>query len=160
MWRGAPGVRRGSGDNFKRAAELLGGDRVLRQSVSSMLDVHVLLLKGLPVAALNVLVSNLHSLRDPERLEKATGMSLRTFQRRREADSKPMSQEQSGRTWKFAEILSRAIGVFWALAAAERWLEQPVMGLDGHRPLDLLATPAGVDLVEQFLTRLEYGVYT
>jgi putative toxin-antitoxin system antitoxin component (TIGR02293 family) len=148
------------GDGFTRAAELLGGDRVLRRRIGSMLDVHELLLKGLPVAALNFLVSNLQSLRDPDRLEKATGMSLRTFQRRREADGKPLSQEQSGRTWKFAEILSRATDVFGSQAAAERWLEQPAMGLDHNRPLDLLATPAGVELVEQFLTRLEYGVYT
>jgi putative toxin-antitoxin system antitoxin component (TIGR02293 family) len=43
---------------------------------------------------------------------------------------------------------------------AEQWLERPAIGLDRRRPIDLLATPAGVELVETFLERLEYGVYT
>ena len=34
------------------------------------------------------------------------------------------------------------------------------MGLDEQIPLELLQTPAGIDLVNGFLTRLEYGVYT
>ncbi|TIY10108.1 MAG: DUF2384 domain-containing protein, partial [Mesorhizobium sp.] len=39
------------------------------------------------------------------------------------------------------------------------WLERPAIGLDQRRPIDLLATPAGVELVEDYLERLEYGVY-
>jgi uncharacterized protein (DUF2384 family) len=31
--------------------------------------------------------------------------------------------------------------------------------LNQRRPIDLLATTAGVELVEEFLERLEYGVY-
>ncbi|TIU87949.1 MAG: DUF2384 domain-containing protein, partial [Mesorhizobium sp.] len=30
---------------------------------------------------------------------------------------------------------------------------------DQRRPIDLLATPAGVGLLEDYLERLEYGVY-
>jgi uncharacterized protein (DUF2384 family) len=32
--------------------------------------------------------------------------------------------------------------------------------LNRERPIDLLATPAGAELVQSFLTRLEYGAYT
>ncbi|MBB4366824.1 putative toxin-antitoxin system antitoxin component (TIGR02293 family) [Bradyrhizobium sp. CIR18] len=52
-------------------------------------------------------------------LEKAFGMSLRTFQRRKGAPDKPLSQEQSGRTWKFAEILAKATDVFGSQEEAE-----------------------------------------
>ena len=38
-------------------------------------------------------------------------------------------------------------------------LERPAIGLDQRRPIDLLATPAGAKLVEDFLSRVEYGVY-
>jgi putative toxin-antitoxin system antitoxin component (TIGR02293 family) len=34
------------------------------------------------------------------------------------------------------------------------------MALDQRRPIDLLATPAGVQLVEDLLGRIQYGVYT
>jgi putative toxin-antitoxin system antitoxin component (TIGR02293 family) len=87
-------------------------------------------------------------------------MSLRTIQRRKEAPSKRLNQEQSGRTWKFAEILAKATAVLGSQEEAEQWLQRPAMGLDQRRPLDLLATPAGVEIVQDFLGRLEYGVYT
>ena len=34
-----------------------------------------------------------------------------------------------------------------------------VWRLDQRRPIDLLATSAGTQIVEDFLQRLEYGVY-
>jgi putative toxin-antitoxin system antitoxin component (TIGR02293 family) len=63
-------------------------------------------------------------------------------------------------TWKFAEILTRATALFGSQAAAQQWLEQPATGLDQRRPIDLMTTPAGLELVEDFLGRIEYGVYT
>jgi putative toxin-antitoxin system antitoxin component (TIGR02293 family) len=53
----------------------------------------------------------------------------------------------------------KATDVFGSQEEAEQWLERPGIGLDQRRPIDLLATPAGVELVEQYLTRLAYGVY-
>jgi putative toxin-antitoxin system antitoxin component (TIGR02293 family) len=123
------------------------------------IDVHELLLEGLPARALNHLLDNLVVLRPEPSLEKAIGMSLRTFQRRRETPAKPLSQEQSGRAWKFAEVLAKATALLGSQAEAERWLERPAMGLDRRRPIDLLATPAGAEIVEEFLGRLEHGVY-
>jgi len=143
----------------ERVAALLGGQRVLRRRLNTMLDVHELLLQGLPGKALSRLVEGLVALRMDSSLEKALGLSLRTFQRRREAPAKPLSTEQSGRVWKFAEILAKATAVFGSQAEAERWLERPAIGLNRHRPIDLLETPAGIELVETYLKQIEYGVY-
>jgi putative toxin-antitoxin system antitoxin component (TIGR02293 family) len=144
----------------QRVAELLGGVKVLRHRLKNALDVHEALATGLPGAALTHLIDNLVSLHDPASIEKAVGISRRTFQRRRIAPKKPLSQEQSGRTWKFAEILAKATAVLGSQEAAERWLERPAIGLERRRPIDLLATPAGVRIVEEYLGRIEYGVYT
>jgi len=144
---------------LRRISNLLGGDRILRHSPQGAIEAHELLIDGLPGEALSYLVENLTVLQRTASLEKAVGMSLRTFQRRKDAPDKPLSQEQSGRTWKFAEILAKASAVFGSQEEAEQWLDRPAMGLDQRRPLDLLATPVGVELVEQFLGRLEYGVY-
>jgi putative toxin-antitoxin system antitoxin component (TIGR02293 family) len=143
----------------QRVAKLLGGVRVLRHRLRSPLDVHEALARGLPGAALTHLIDSLGTLRDPASIEKAVGISRRTFQRRKIAPTKPLSQEQSGRTWKFAEILTKATAVLGSQEQAEQWLERPAIGLDQRRPIELLATPAGVRLVEEFLERLEYGVY-
>ena len=143
----------------ERAATLLGGRKVLRRSVRSALQAHDLLVDGLPGEAVTHLFGNLTVLKMTGSLERAVGMSLRTFQRRKGVAVKPLNHEQSGRAWKFAEILATASDVFGSQAEAEQWLERPAMGLDGRRPIDLLATPAGVELVEEFLRRIEYGVY-
>jgi len=143
----------------ERVAELLGGSRVLHRAVCSPLDAHDALVGGLPSAAAAHLVGRLTSLRSADSLEKALGMSLRTFQRRREGGVKPLSHEQSARTWKFAEILANATQVFGSQAEAERWMEQPAIALEQRRPIDLLTTPAGAEIVEDLLRRLEYGVY-
>ena len=42
---------------------------------------------------------------------------------------------------------------------AEQWLERPAIGLNQRRPIDLLATTAGVEIVENYLERIEHGVY-
>lgn len=144
---------------LQRVVDLLGGARIMPRPLTTSLDAHEMLLKGLPGRALSHLIDNLVVIGKTASLEKAVGMSLRTFQRRRDKPQKRLSQEQSGRTWKFAEILAKATEVLGSQEAAEQWLERPAVGLDQRRPIDLLQTPAGVELVEDFLTRLGYGVY-
>jgi putative toxin-antitoxin system antitoxin component (TIGR02293 family) len=155
-----PEAKQGSAQTLEPIVEILGGPRVLKERLEGPLDVHDLLLRGLPGAALAHLVDSFALLHDPMSLEKAVGISVRTIQRRKGAPGKPLSQEQSGRTWKFAEILAKATAIFGSRAEAERWFERPAVGLDHRRPIDLLATTAGVGIVEDHLERLEYGVYT
>jgi putative toxin-antitoxin system antitoxin component (TIGR02293 family) len=147
---------------ISRTVKLLGGRRTLHRPVRTRLEAHDLLQKGLPGYALNHLVVNVDMFRTPNlgSLEKAVGISLRTYQRRKDAPDRKLSPEQSGRAWKFAEILGRAIELFGSQAEAEAWMQRPAMALDRRRPIDLLSTPAGVQSVEDHLTRLEYGVYT
>lgn len=151
-----------NGNNTLRSTvEFLGGASLFKHRLGTALDAHEMLLHGLPGEALTHLVETLRVFRvTDEALEKAFGMSLRTFQRRKEAPAKPLNREQSGRTWKFAEILARATELFGSQEEAERWLGRPAMALNRHRPIDLLTTPAGVELVEDLLGRIEYGVYT
>jgi putative toxin-antitoxin system antitoxin component (TIGR02293 family) len=143
-----------------RTADLLGGSRIFQSRLHGPLDVHEALDRGLPREALTRLIDNVRILHDQALVKSAIGVSLRTSQRAKLAPGKRLTKEQSGRIWKFAEILAKAVDVLGSQAAAERWLERPAIGLDQRRPIDLLSTPAGVKLVEDFLGRLKYGVYT
>ena len=146
--------------DLDRTVALLGGQRTLHRTIQTPLDTHDLLQDGLPVRALNHLVSGVHILHSDHTMELAVGISSRTYYRRKkDVAGKPLNREQSGRVWKFAEILARATELFGSQDAAERWLEAPAMGLDQRRPIDLLSTPVGVDTLETYLTRIEYGVY-
>lgn len=147
-------------ERLVKVTELLGGRQTLRKPPKHALEAHELLLRGLPTRAFTHLVQNLVVLRWDSAFEKAVGMSLRTYQRHISTAAKPLNPEQTARTWKLAEILARATSVLGSKEEAEEWLQKPAIGLDQRRPIDLLATPAGVELVETFLDRLDYGVYT
>ena len=113
-------------------AALLGGPAILRHTLSRSIDAHDLLLDGLPVRAFGALLDNLRVLnfQNTASLDRAVGMSLRTFQRHREQSTKTLSQEQSGKAWKFAETLARATAVFGSQEEAETWLDRPALGGD------------------------------
>lgn len=70
-----------------------------------------------------------------------------------------LDPERDSRNQRLAAIRSRAAEVMGSKADAESWLVCPAMGLDGRRPVDLVESVAGRGLVEEFLTRVEHGVY-
>jgi putative toxin-antitoxin system antitoxin component (TIGR02293 family) len=144
---------------LKRVVDLLGGQRILKRPVRDSLDAHEVIKGGLPGEAVVQLFKRLVWIQPGPSFENAVGMSQRTLQRYKNFPQKPLNLEQSSRAWKFAEVLAKATEVFGSQEKAEQWLERPAMGLNGRRPIDLLATPAGVEMVEDFLGRLEYGVY-
>ncbi len=127
--------------------------------IESDLEAHELLHRGLPRAALTSLIGKLHDIPVTE-VSEALGISLRTLQRHKSDPAAYLDVQQSGRTWEFAKILAKATHVLGSQDEAEQWLRRPAIGLDQQRPVDLLTTPAGVKLVEDYLERLEYNVYT
>jgi putative toxin-antitoxin system antitoxin component (TIGR02293 family) len=146
-------------ERLRHIADLLGGPKVVGKYPADSLATHEMLERGLPNTAIKYLLEGMTTLTQKS-VESAIGMSVRTLQRREKHPTELLSQDQAGRTWKFAEILTRATLALGSKAAAEEWLAQPATGLDQRRPIDLLTTPAGVELVEDFLGRMEYGVYT
>ncbi len=146
--------------DIARTYALLGGKDTIRRPVRNSLEAHDILMKGLPSSALLHLAKEVAILATETTLDKAIGISKRTLQRRRkDVRDTILNVEQSNRVWKFAEILGRASEIFGSKAAAEAWMSQPAIGLDQRRPIDLLATTAGVEALEDYLTRIEYGVY-
>ena len=141
------------------AAHLLGGVALLKKRVRTRLDVHEMIERGIPGNAFHFLVSHVTTL-GPADVHKAAGVSLRTVQRRTLTPRKPLSAAQSARAWQFAEILALATMVFGAQEPAEQWLGSPAVALDQRRPIDLMSTPVGAELVSQVLGRIESGVYT
>ena len=58
-----------------------------------------------------------------------------------------------------AEIYALATEVLGEAGLAERWMLEPVIGLNQRVPADLIDTPEGADLVETYLMQIEHGVY-
>ena len=137
---------------------LLGGRQMLKSLPQSRAEIHGALVQGLPCAALVHLVDHL-SVLGAQELADALGVSTRTLRRQKDHPDKAMPADLASKTWQLAETLAQAMAVMGGRDAAERWLARPAMGLDGARPIDLLRTLQGTELVTQFLGRLEHGVY-
>ena len=141
------------------AAALLGGPKVLQVASLEMLDLHHAIVRGLRPATLLHLKKSLVHLSTAD-LGRALGVSERTMRRHLEQNSGRLGVAFGSRAWRFADLLAHATNVLGDQGRAERWLFSNVTGLDGQQPIDLLQTSAGLQLVDDFLRRIEYGVYT
>lgn len=121
----------------------------------SAIDQHGLVQVGVPTAVLDKVVASFVRLDESEVLG-AVGVSSRTVQRRK---SGLLSPEHSGAMLDLIAITQRAMEVLGSREAAENWLHQPALAFDGRRPIELLKTRQGGDLVKEHLTRMDYGVY-
>ena len=144
-----------------RVVDLLGGRAALDVPFSTALEAHEAIQQGFPSKTLVVFVRRFSGMGRGDTIDKVVGVSKRTLQRHEKAGAtERLSREQSGRLYKAAEIMAKAVDVFGSDDAAERFLAEPALALDGMRPVDLLSTPAGAEMVEKHLVRLDYGVYT
>jgi putative toxin-antitoxin system antitoxin component (TIGR02293 family) len=143
----------------RETADLLGGQRVLKANVTSEVQAHRLVLEGIPSAAMAGLAAAFDRIA-VDQILRALGVSQRSFARRKASPRSRLPSDESGRLWQFAGILAQAKRVFGSIEEAEEWLQRSAPALGGERPIDLVRTPPGAQLVSQYLTRIEYGVYT
>ena len=57
------------------------------------------------------------------------------------------------------QLREKAVEVFGSRAAAGRWFRKPAIGLNRQRPVDLLVSAEGRELVSTYLDQIETGVY-
>lgn len=89
-----------------------------------------------------------------------TGKSARTVQRlAKEIKTVRLNYQQSTVASQYGQVLEHAIIVFGSQQVAENWLKKPCRYLCGNIPLELIDNPLGFQVVEDYLTRIEHGVY-
>lgn len=110
--------------------------------------------RGLPAKAVRDLVSDpAITIADLARVVAPR----RTIDRRLKNDS-ALSPDESDRLQRFVSVLNEATRLFGSRAAAMDWLSTPKAVFDGERPIDLLRTAAGADVVEELFLRASHGM--
>lgn len=137
--------------------QLLFGSRSPR--AHDAFAVHELIEKGFPSDAVIAFVQSVTRFKDKQVFGKIIGLSDRTVQRRIK-NPEPLTAEQSSSAWRLAKVLSKAEGVLGDLQEAANWMVTPATGLENRAPIDLLTTQVGFELVDDLLTRMDYGVYS
>lgn len=93
-------------------------------------------------------------------VQRITGKSLRTVQRLvKETRPVRLNQQQSTVAFQYAQTLEHATNVFGDQQLAEDWLKKPCKYLDDHVPLELIDNSLGFQAVEDYLARIEHGIY-
>jgi len=124
------------------------------------MDVHSAILCGVPYGSVVFLISQIKRLHAQD-VAEVLGFSTQTLRRRaKEQADDPMPANLASKAWLFAEILAKATEVCGDRELAELWMSDEAIGLGGRRPIELLRTFQGAELVDEFLSRLAFGVYS
>lgn len=93
-------------------------------------------------------------------MSRIFGVSVRTLQRKGNAKQPAqLNPHQSAVALQYAQVLEHATNVFGTQQLAEEWLGRPCKYLEGDVPLEVIDNPIAFQAVEDYLERIEYGVY-
>ena len=142
--RGTPGLR--------EAARVLG----LRRVPANDLELADMAKEGLPTATLSRLSASLGWTRAA--LIQRLGIAPRTAARRL-TRREPLSATESERVLRLARVLARATEVLESHDAARQWIQDPNAALGQRKPIDLLATDIGTEIVLNELGKIDHGFF-
>lgn len=119
---------------------------------------HELAMQGMPAAVAHRLLSSFK--RVPQHaLHGAIGISPKSWTLRF-ASQQALDAPSTDRVLRLATCTALAIDALGSSLGAQQWLTSPAIGLDRQRPIELLHTEGGAELVKALLIRIEYGVYS
>lgn len=91
---------------------------------------------------------------------RALGVSTRTAERHRNIRGDVrLTPQQSALAFQYAQVLELSTSVFGKQTRAEEWLGRPCRSLDGNVPLIMVENVFGAQAVDNYLRRIEMGVY-
>jgi len=141
-------------------ADLLGGRRWFRgNALDDPFALHDRLVRGLPVIALQHFSRRFPLVTKDPAFGRVLASPAVPRASPRNSRSGRLGSQESAQLWRLAVVLVKAAPLLGGAEPAERWLLKPAMGLGHRRPLDLLETPAGCELVADHLIQLEFSVY-
>jgi putative toxin-antitoxin system antitoxin component (TIGR02293 family) len=128
--------------------------------VDGPIQLHEHIVRGLPQQSMVQLIDRLIII-DCDSGLRAVGTSRSTWHRIKASRTPKatLDSDRSSRVWNLAEVLATAEELLGSKEEAERWLSSPAIGLDSHKPIDLMASPQGAELVKTLLARMAHGVY-
>jgi putative toxin-antitoxin system antitoxin component (TIGR02293 family) len=137
-------------------AHLLGGPRVLRAPVKSDLDFIKVVQAGLPTSVVDAVVRQgvLTALEVEQIVIPRRTLAYRKKKRQR------LSPEESDRLARVARLMALAGETLGSPEKAGLWMRRPNRALKGARPLDLVETDGGAQVVEAILGRIAHGLFS
>ncbi|OPY67321.1 MAG: hypothetical protein A4E57_02383 [Syntrophorhabdaceae bacterium PtaU1.Bin034] len=83
-------------------------------------------------------------------------INVRTIQR--QPENKHFDRNVSERAIRLAQLTARGVDAFGTKESFCQWLQTPSLALGNRAPISLLASFAGIEMVDDEIGRMEYGV--
>lgn len=141
--------------SINETINILGGEKALNQKVKSRMDLIALSQKGVPKTSLTNLAKYL-SL-SISQISKLLPISERTIQRY--TPNKLFDHLVSEQIIAITEVVVKGVAVFEDKDRFLAWMNHPTVALGNKKPIDLLNSRFGLDMVLDELVRIEHGVY-
>lgn len=142
---------------FKRAKGLKNSELSYTRFLSDKLLVARAVKKGVTTILFTEIKSN--SPFDDKQWSNFLDINIRTLQRYRKEKNHVFKQIQSEKIFELAEVISLGNEVFDSPDNFTLWLETPSIALGDNKPIDLLDTSYGKDIVISELNRIEHGIF-
>jgi len=141
-------------------AAKLGGKDVLRQEVTSELDLAAIVRTGLPSGSLDYVLEAVREWTGSQAVVLRVLGRPRTLERKAGGKLTLLKPSESDRLARLVRLIVRAEEAIGTADKAHRWLMTSNRALGGQVPLTLLDSDAGALAVERVLGRIEHGVYS
>lgn len=87
-----------------------------------------------------------------------THIPVSTIKRRLKNDER-FTMQESDAIYRLAMLIKLATELFDDEKRALEWMREPVYGLAGKRPLDMVSTSVDFEIVKDLIGRVEHGVF-
>ncbi|WP_240407701.1 antitoxin Xre-like helix-turn-helix domain-containing protein [Halomonas sp. JS92-SW72] len=123
---------------------------------SARLALHEAVKEGVPYSV----YTKLAAASGLESRELAQYVVISSATLRRRAKAGRFRLDEGDRLYRFAVVYKSAIELFEGdRELARRWILNPVQGLDGRRPVEMVTTTVGTKAILDLIGRLEHGVF-
>lgn len=137
-------------------AKILGGEKTLRRKIKNQMDWIELIDTGVTKSALSSLAGSLNF--SMHQLAGLLPVTERTIQRY--SPGEHFNAVVSEHIIQIAEVAAKGAEVFKDKEAFNTWLNLPNKALANRKPVTLLKTKFGADMVIDLLVRIEHGTYS
>jgi putative toxin-antitoxin system antitoxin component (TIGR02293 family) len=134
--------------------ELLGGTEIIGHEIKSEMDLYEISRNGLPKKALIHLIQNLGFT--VKFMASMINITERTLQRK--SDIELLDKVTSEQVLQIADIYSRGNQVFGSSDSFSTWVNIESKALNNKKPIELLSSRYGAQMVLDELGRIEYGI--
>jgi putative toxin-antitoxin system antitoxin component (TIGR02293 family) len=136
---------------------LLGGKDLVSRPIHSDFDLILLSNEGITKQSLESLISYL-GISKKAFSENILDASVKTLERKKNTDR--LGKLTSSLAIEIAKVVEHALEVFEDEEKVKTWLNSPIRALNYQKPIEFFSLPTGLKMVDNVLTRIEYGVYS